>query len=415
MAGRFLTGVLLLLPFLAPSIDAHAFHHHHALRQRSEQLRADHARSIGATYSKSFDHLTDDKTDAEILEGRAEVTEKENAALRRKYDEKLNTRNRILRALKSSSNVQRRKEYTTQDLDKENQELQDGLDQLNTAFDSLHNILAEDLPSCSGTSGSTSTVSASAKSNLPTSTTEDSDCSTASAVANIITTTRTTIVGNDASQTGTTADASSTASASSTTSTASSSLLDGTVTSATTSDSTTSSSTSTSSTSYSFNPMSTSNVAVYYGQANITSEVSLDTVCEDSSVDIVILAFITEFDSGSGYPTLNLGDSGCWAATDAQTDAGATGLIDCTEKVSPQIRTCQALGKPVMLSIGGSEASVDIPSEADAVEYAAVIWRLFGEGTGNETIRPFGNVTLDGFDIGKFVLIPCTPYTLLFI
>ncbi|KAF7512573.1 hypothetical protein GJ744_000834 [Endocarpon pusillum] len=165
-------------------------------------------------------------------------------------------------------------------------------------------------------------------------------------------------------------------------------------------------STTSTATRYSFDPMSTSNVAVYYGQTDQTSRVPLSTVCDDPDVDIIILAFVNKLSTGpAGYPTLNMGPR-CWAASSAQVNEGATGLIDCvSDGFARQVKTCQESGKKVLLSIGGAVDYSDttIVSEEDAVRIADNIWNLFGGGgMDNETImaiRPFGDVIVDGFDI----------------
>ena len=161
-------------------------------------------------------------------------------------------------------------------------------------------------------------------------------------------------------------------------------------------------------TSYIFDPMSSSNVAVYYGQTDQTSKVALSTICADADVDMIILAFINKLSTGSaGYPTLNMGPR-CWAASSAQAQQGATGLIDCvSDGFADQIKSCQHIGKKVLLSIGGAVgySETNIESEEEAVRIANNVWDLFGAGgMDNESImaiRPFGDVILDGFDIGK--------------
>ena len=68
------------------------------------------------------------------------------------------------------------------------------------------------------------------------------------------------------------------------------------------------------------------------------------------------------------------------------------------------IKTCQSGGKKVFLSIGGALGSegINLASEKDADDAASVIWDIFGGGTGaDKDLRPFGDVKLDGFDIGK--------------
>ena len=155
----------------------------------------------------------------------------------------------------------------------------------------------------------------------------------------------------------------------------------------------------------SFDPMSSSNVAVYYGQTDQTSNVPLTTICADPNVDIVVLAFVTTFYTPfptGNYPTLNMG-SHCWAASSAQVSAGATGLIDCvSDGFAGLVRDCQTMyGKKVFLSLGGAIAYSDtrIPNDTMANSLADTLWDLFLGGSGLESIRPFGDVVLDGIDI----------------
>lgn len=164
-------------------------------------------------------------------------------------------------------------------------------------------------------------------------------------------------------------------------------------------------STEASSAPYIFNPISPSNVAVYYGQTDQTSVVPLTKVCSDTNVDIVILAFLnnfyTPYPSGN-FPTLNMGPH-CWAASSAQVSAGATGLVDCvSDGFAGLVESCQKIyGKKVFLSLGGAIGYSDtrIANDTAANALADTIWDLFLGGSGLESIRPFGDVVLDGIDI----------------
>ena len=87
-----------------------------------------------------------------------------------------------------------------------------------------------------------------------------------------------------------------------------------------------------------FNAKASTNQAVYYGQTPQTANVTLDTICEDPSVDIVILAFLKEYFGPGGYPVLNLGAAcGSDATTEAQAK-GATGILNCFE-IAGNVRT----------------------------------------------------------------------------
>jgi chitinase len=157
---------------------------------------------------------------------------------------------------------------------------------------------------------------------------------------------------------------------------------------------------------YVFNPMANNNVVVYYGQTTQTSAVPLTQVCADPNVDLVILAFVPTFFGPGGWPTLNMGPH-CWAASTAQSQAGATGLIDCvSDGFANQVRQCQDAGKKVLLSLGGAQGYSDttIPSDQDAEMLASKLWNLFLGGMEipqTNAIRPFGDVVLDGIDVGK--------------
>ena len=150
----------------------------------------------------------------------------------------------------------------------------------------------------------------------------------------------------------------------------------------------------------SFNARSSSNVAVYYGQSGATGEVSLSQMCSDSNADIIILAFLTTFFGPGGYPSINFG-AACGGNTPQMLSKGASGLLSCPQ-MAKDIATCQGNGKKVLLSLGGSEAVTAFSSTSQAQQFATQLWNLFGAGTGEDSgLRPFGDVTIDGFDVGK--------------
>lgn len=61
------------------------------------------------------------------------------------------------------------------------------------------------------------------------------------------------------------------------------------------------------STNSSFNAQSSSNLAVYYGQSPATEMYTLEQMCQDDNVDIVVLAFLTTFYGPAGQPVINFG------------------------------------------------------------------------------------------------------------
>lgn len=143
-------------------------------------------------------------------------------------------------------------------------------------------------------------------------------------------------------------------------------------------------------------------MAVYWGQGAKDSMVGLDKVCADPDFDIVNLAFLLDWKAAGGYPKIDFG-SGCGGSTSSQQTSGAAGLLQCPQ-MATSIKACQKAGKKVLLSIGGEAgtAKIDFASQSDATAAADQVWNLFGKGTGvDKGLRPFGDVVLDGFDIGK--------------
>ena len=109
---------------------------------------------------------------------------------------------------------------------------------------------------------------------------------------------------------------------------------------------------------------------------------------------------ISQLDGGL-YPAMNFG-----AACGGQTPimiSEAPGLLSCPE-LAADIKTCQATyGKKVMLSIGGAASQLSFSGPEEATTFATILWELFGPETGSVDagLRPFGSISIDGFDIGE--------------
>ncbi|CAD0091578.1 unnamed protein product [Aureobasidium vineae] len=150
------------------------------------------------------------------------------------------------------------------------------------------------------------------------------------------------------------------------------------------------------------------NVAVYYGQTSETETGDLLQLCQNTNVDIVVLAFVTSFFTNGGFPSASFGPS-CKGSTTAQ-QLHAPGLQDCAD-LAFEIVSCQQLGKPVLVSLGGYYSNVTFASDSEAIQLAKNLWDLFGAGNGlDASLRPFGSIVIDGFDLDNESKDP-TSYT----
>ncbi|ODQ67172.1 glycoside hydrolase, partial [Nadsonia fulvescens var. elongata DSM 6958] len=130
------------------------------------------------------------------------------------------------------------------------------------------------------------------------------------------------------------------------------------------------------------------NVVVYWGQNSAGSQESLATYCESDAVDLVVLSFLTTFPGSNNLPEMNI--VGCYS-----TFPG-TNLLHCPD-IASQIKTCQSLGKKVILSLGGAVGEYGFTSNEEANEFAGTLWNMFLGGT--STQRPFDDAILDGIDL----------------
>lgn len=132
-----------------------------------------------------------------------------------------------------------------------------------------------------------------------------------------------------------------------------------------------------------FDSSSNSNVALYWGQNSEGSQERLSTYCQSDSVDIVILSFL------SSFPNLELNFANQCSTTFSD------GLLHCSN-IAEDIKTCQSLGKIVLLSLGGATGNYGFTSDSEATNFAETLWNKFGGGSDDE--RPFDDAVIDGFD-----------------
>ncbi|KAK4415642.1 Acidic endochitinase [Sesamum alatum] len=121
-------------------------------------------------------------------------------------------------------------------------------------------------------------------------------------------------------------------------------------------------------------------ISIYWGQNG--NEGTLAETCATGNYDFVNLAFLATFGNGQ-TPMINL------AGHCDPTVNGCTGL-------SSDIKSCQAKGVKVMLSIGGAAGSYYLTSTQDARQVATYLWDNFLGGKSSS--RPLGDAVLDGID-----------------
>ncbi|OWM80291.1 hevamine-A-like [Punica granatum] len=121
-------------------------------------------------------------------------------------------------------------------------------------------------------------------------------------------------------------------------------------------------------------------IAIYWGQNG--NEGTLAETCASGNYRFVNLAFLATFGNGQ-TPMINL------AGHCDPYSNGCTGL-------SSDIKSCQAKGIKVMLSIGGAAGSYSLTSSDDAKQVATYLWNNFLGGKSSS--RPLGDAVLDGID-----------------
>ncbi|KPI41819.1 Endochitinase 33 [Cyphellophora attinorum] len=145
-------------------------------------------------------------------------------------------------------------------------------------------------------------------------------------------------------------------------------------------------------------------VTTYYGQNG--QDVDFAALCEDPSVDIVPLAFVTYFpkeNDANGYCKMNFANN-AWASefwTNPVTGVTYPDVFDNMHTFTGVIQKCQANGKKVLISLGGDPrySDVSLTSNTHAEQVAVQLWRMFGPVQQGVVIpRPFGNSVIDGVD-----------------
>ncbi|KAG6830720.1 hypothetical protein H0H92_014999 [Tricholoma furcatifolium] len=114
----------------------------------------------------------------------------------------------------------------------------------------------------------------------------------------------------------------------------------------------------------------------------------------DDTIDVIPLAFLFKFFSTGGMPQIDFAGL-CSSDTDPFP---GTKLANCqSTSLADDIKTCQANGKIITLSLGGATGTAGFSSDSQAEQFADTIWNSFLGGTSDT--RPFGSAVLDGIDL----------------
>lgn len=134
-----------------------------------------------------------------------------------------------------------------------------------------------------------------------------------------------------------------------------------------------------------------------YGAANPSDtanyQQNLSFYCQDDSIDVFAVSFLTVFFGTGGLPEMDLANI---CSVNTQTPFPGSQLPDCSF-MADDIKTCQAKGKIVTLSMGGATGGNAFTSDSQAQAFADQIWELFLGGSSQT--RPFGDAILDGVDL----------------
>ena len=159
-------------------------------------------------------------------------------------------------------------------------------------------------------------------------------------------------------------------------------------------------------------------VNVYWGQ---TGSTRLRDYCQSSGFEYVTIGFVNnspEQDaSGLDYPGTNFG-AHC-AAEVYEKDGKKSKLLNGCTMIAADIPVCQALGKKVLLSIGGAwqdGTDYTVSTPAAGRYFANFLWGAFGPwSAAYQGPRPFDfggkHVSVDGFDFDiEHKFGECTPF-----
>lgn len=131
---------------------------------------------------------------------------------------------------------------------------------------------------------------------------------------------------------------------------------------------------------------------IYWGQngGNIIENNNLAEYCASASgINIIVLAFLYSLSQDTGIISGSFGQS-C-----AITSSGYS--LGCNN-IALAIKTCQAAGIKIIISLGGWASSIILKSQSQAESIGQYLWDTYGNSNVKTVPRPFGNTHVDGFD-----------------
>ncbi|KAI9645334.1 Chitinase 2 [Ciborinia camelliae] len=133
-----------------------------------------------------------------------------------------------------------------------------------------------------------------------------------------------------------------------------------------------------------YDASSPANLALYWGSG--PSQANLSYYCEQSTVDIIPLAFMNVFPAqGDGYPAEDFGNA-CYGQPIFTPGPGYGGIVDPPKDqlyvqcpgIQEGIPYCQSLGKKILLSLGGASATYQLTGADDGEYFADFLWGSYG-------------------------------------
>ncbi|KAK0721633.1 glycoside hydrolase superfamily [Lasiosphaeria miniovina] len=144
-----------------------------------------------------------------------------------------------------------------------------------------------------------------------------------------------------------------------------------------------------------FSSSANNNIEIYWGQNSVNrvgGQQRLSAYCSNTPLNVIPLAFLNVIKNPTSVNFANAGDN-C-------TVFAGTQLLSCPQ-IEADIKTCQAAGKTITLSIGGATYTEGgFTSSSEASTWADNLWAMFGPvQSGSSALRPFGTAVVDGFDL----------------